>query len=158
MLLRRLGIGASVVAVGMTVAIGPGLPAGASSQGGLCSLTKNATKAEAKSSAAISSAIESGNWAVVQKDLLSSFGQATQAEQTAIAALSNAPSSVKAAGSVIIKFAATEKSIIQKSTSLTQFESSEEAAATSPKVASAEKTLAAYFTSKCGPVTSTPTT
>jgi len=157
MLLRRMGIGAGVVAVGVTMAIGPGLPAGAS-RGGLCSLTKNATKAEVKSSSAISSAIQSGNWATVQKDLLASFNQASQAEQTAIAALSNAPSNVKAAGSVIIKFAATEKSIIQKSTTLTQFESSEETAAQSPKVASAEKTLAAYFTSKCGPITSTPTT
>jgi len=118
-------------------------------------LNKNVTKAEVKSSAAISSAIESGNWGAAQKALLASFNQYSQAEAAAISALSNAPSSVKSAATKLIKFAGTEKSIIQKSTSLTQFESSEQAAAQSPKVVSAEKTLTAYFSNKCGSVTPT---
>ena len=73
-------------------------------------------------------------------------------------ALSGAPSNVKAAGAVVIRFAGSEKTIIKKSSSAIQFETSEGAAAQSPKVVSAEKTLAAYFTAKCGPITTTPTT
>jgi len=156
MLLRRLGMGIVVVAVGTAMAFLPTVPVAANSRHqNVCSLNKNVTKAETKSAGAISSAIESGNWGAAQKALLASFGQYSQAEQAAIAALSNAPSNVKSAASVMIKFAGTEKSIIQKSTSASQFESSEETAAQSPKVANAEKVLAAYFGSKCGSVTPT---
>jgi phage tail sheath gpL-like len=140
-----------------SMALVPTLPAGASKPG-LCSLNKAEQKVELKSTGAITKAIESGNWTAAKKALLASFGQSFQAEQLAVSALSGAPSNVKAAGAVMIRFAGSEKTIIQKSNSATQFETSVEAAAQSPKVASAEKTLSAYFTSKCGPINTTPTT
>lgn len=153
--LRRVGAGIAIVLLGtMTTALVPALPAGASKPG-LCSLNKAEQKVVLKSTGAITKAIQSGNWAAAKKALLASFGQATQAEQLAVSALSGAPSNVKAAGAVMIRFAGSEKTIIQNSTSATQFESAFAAAAQSPKVASAEKTLAAYFTSKCGAITPT---
>ncbi len=56
----------------------------------------------------------------------------------------------------MLKLATTEESIIKSSTSLTQFESSLTTAAESPKLVSAEKTLASYFGNQCG--ITTPTT
>jgi hypothetical protein len=150
MLLRRVGTGIGIMVVGTAMALVPAVASGASKHEALCSLNKNVSKAEAKSSGQISSAIESGRWSAAQKALLASFNQYSQAEAAAMSALSNSPANVRAAGSVLIKFAGTEKSIIEKSTSASQFESSEEAAAQSPKVASAEKILAAYFGNKCG--------
>lgn len=144
----------SIVVMGTTMAVVPTLGSGASKLG-LCSLNKSQQKVELKSTGAITKAMESGNWAAAKKALLASFGQASQAEQLAVSALSGAPSNVRAAGAVMIKFAGSEKAIIEKSNSATQFATSVEAAAQSPKVTSAEKTLASYFTSKCGTITST---
>ncbi len=152
MLGRRIGVAVGTLAIGAVMGLVPALPAGAS-KGGLCSLNKSEESVSLKSTEAVSKAIESGNWAAAKKALLSSFSRVSQAEQLAIQALSGAPSNVKSAGGVMIKFAGTEKSIIAKSTSATQFETSEEAAAQSPKIASAEKTLASYFTAKCGKLT-----
>jgi len=101
-------------------------------------LNKAEQKVELKSTGAITKAIESENWTAAKKALLASFGKASQAEQLAVSALSGAPSNVKAAGAVMIRFAGSEKTIIQKSNSATQFETSVEAATQSPKVASAE--------------------
>ena len=157
MLLRRVGVGIPIVVMVASMALVPTLPAGASKPG-LCSLNKAEEKVELKSTGAITKAIESGNWAAAKAALLASFGQASRDEQLAVSALSGAPSNVKAAGAVVIRFAGSEKTIINKSSSAIQFETSEGAAAQSPKVVSAEKTLAAYFTAKCGPITTTPTT
>jgi hypothetical protein len=154
MQLRQVGVGISILLMGATMAFVPTLPAGASKPG-LCTINKSAQKVELKSTVAITKAIQSGNWAAAKSALLASYSQVSQAEQLAISAISGAPSNVKAAGAVMIRFAGSEKSIIQKSTSATQFATSVEAAAQSPKVASAEKTLGAYFTSKCGAITPT---
>jgi hypothetical protein len=60
---------------------------------------------------------------------------------------------------VELKFDGTLKSIIQKSTSLTQFESNVQTAETSPKVAAATKTLDTYTQKQCpGLITTTPST
>jgi hypothetical protein len=155
MLLRRVGVGFGIVSVGVAMTLVSVAPAGASQRGGLCSLNKSNQKAELRATTAVTKAVESGNWAAAQKALLGAFSQEASAEQQAIAALSGAPSSVKAAGGVMIRFSGTEKKIIQSSTTLANFESAAEAASQNPKVLSAEKTLSSYFTSKCGPVTST---
>jgi uncharacterized protein YyaL (SSP411 family) len=156
-MLRRAGIGMGIVALGASMAFVPMASAGASKPG-WCSLDKAEAKVTAKSTAAMTKAIESGNWAAAKAALLASFSQETQAEQAAIASLASAPSNVRAAGNVLLKFVGTQKALIQKSTSATQFASSEEAAIQGPKFAGAEKTLSAYYVSKCGPIITTPTT
>jgi hypothetical protein len=133
-------------------------PAGA--KPALCSLAKSEVASQSKSTNAIVKAIEAGNWATAKQALLSSFNGESKAEALAISALSSAPAKVKAAGAVALKFVATEKSVIEKSTSVSQFESSIEAATKNPQLVSAEKTLESYQTAKCGPLTpvTTPTT
>jgi len=152
---RRVGTGIGIVSVGAAMALLPVAPAVASPHSGLCALTKSNQAAETKATATVTKAMESGNWAATQKALLASFGLEASAERQAIAALSGAPSNVKAAGAVMVRFAGTEKTIIQTSTSTTQFESGVESAVHNPKVVGAEKTLSGYFTAKCGSVTST---
>jgi len=137
----------------------PVVPGVASAHPAFCSLNKNATKVETKAETAIVKALESGNWPAAQKDMIAAFGQETAAEKAAVAALSGAPSDVRSAGAAMIKFANTELKIVKSSISATQFESSEESAAESPKLQAAEKVLTAYFDNQCGiKPTSTPTT
>jgi uncharacterized protein YyaL (SSP411 family) len=151
---RRVGIVISIAGMGAGLALSPVLPAGAS-KGGLCALNKQAEAVSTKAETNMTKAIESGNWATVKKDLLAAISQESGAEKTAIAALSSAPGKVQSAGAVMIRFAGNQKSIIQNANSLTKFESSEQAAEESPKIANAEKVLSAYYVSKCGPITPT---
>lgn len=155
MMRRRVGMGIAVAGVGAALTVLPVAPALASGHSGLCGLSKSNEAAESKATASVTKAIESGNWASAQSALLSSFNSEDKAQALAIAALSGAPSNVRAAGAVMLRFAGTEKKIIQSSTSAAQFESGVESASQNPKIVNAEKLLASYFTTKCGSVTST---
>jgi hypothetical protein len=159
MLIRRVGLGIGILAVGAAAAVSPIAPGVAGAKPSLCSLNKNVSKVQSKAETAIVKAMEAGNWKAAQKALIASFGTETGAEKAALAALSGAPANVRAAGAQMMKFAGTEIQIIRVSTSATQFEKAEETAAQAPKVVAAEQVLSAYFDAKCGaPKTSTPVT
>ncbi len=173
-MLQSAKIGIGIAALGMAVALVPAASASASVSGvdavhsvsalGISSQCKaykaDGEAAEKADGSALVKAIESGNWADAQKALLSSFNNETSAEKTVLGTLSHSPSSVKGALAVVLKFDGTIKSIVEKSTSLTSFETSIGSAETAPKLKSAEKTLSAYFDKQCpGEVpTTTPTT
>ncbi len=153
---RRIGIAFGIVSVGAAMSLLPVPPALASQRPDLCALVKSNYTASTKEDSEIPQALESGDWPSAQKALLAVFDQATQAEQEAVDALSNAPSSVRAAGAEMIRLASTEKKLIETATSATQLESGVSSAARSPRATKAEKTLSSYFASKCGTATSTP--
>ena len=155
MIVRRMGLGIGILAVGTAMALVPLAPQAAWAKPGYCTQYGKANKAETKSETAIVSAIESGNWAAAKKALLSSVSSESGAEKAAIAQLHSAPSNVQRAGTKLLKFVSTEVKIIKTSTSATQFETSEESLAQSPTFTAATGVLANYFDAKCG---ITPTT
>jgi hypothetical protein len=168
-MLKKAKIGLGVATIGMALSMVPAVTASASVSASatlrtssLCKAYKADLKAASKSeSASIEKAIESGNWPAAQKALLSAFNGESGLEKSLVASLASAPSKVKAAASVSLKFDATLKSLIQKSKSLTQYESLVTAASKNPKLAAAEKVLDAYTQKECPgllPTTTTPTT
>ncbi|MGP0032208.1 MAG: hypothetical protein ACLPVF_17105 [Acidimicrobiales bacterium] len=173
-MLHATKIGIGIATIGMALALVPAVSASASVRGvtsvrsvealqtsSLCKAYKSDAKAEeGTEGTALVKAMESGNWAAAQKAMLAAFGNETTAEKEMVAALSSAPSKVKSAASVILKFDGTLKGIIEKSTSITSFSTAVESAETSPKIKSALSTLDAYARKLCpGEVpTTTPTT
>ena len=173
-MLRRAKIGLGIAAIGMTAALVPAVAASASVQtvrsvgtvrtlqiSPLCKSYKSEAKAQENASGgALEKAMTSGSWPATQKALLSIYNNEGNAEKQVVGLLSSAPGNVKSAANVVFKFEGTLKSIIQKSTSLTQFSGSVTTATENPKVAAALKTLASYFGKLCpGEVpTTTPTT
>jgi hypothetical protein len=163
MVFSRARIGIGVVTVGMAMALVPAASSSAaihSTKGTnpgstLCKLEKTEAASESKSSASLEKAIEAGNWTKAKKEMLSDFGEGTAIEKKATAALAGAPSNVKSAASLSLKFASTEKGIIEKSTSEAEFETAFEKAAENKKLEAAEQTLSTYQTKICGSTTTT---
>lgn len=165
-MLKHAKIGLGVATVGMALSLVPAV-AGASVKASaplrsnaLCTAYKADQKAADKSETpSFTKAIESGKWPAAQKALLSEFNGATGEEKALVSALAGAPGSVTNAANVALKFDATLKSLIEKSKSMTQYESSVTSASNNPKLASATKVLDAYTEKECpGLVTTTPTT
>jgi hypothetical protein len=165
--LNRAKVGIGVATIGMALSLVPALSASASiarsasiQKSGLCKAYTADQKAELKTStgSALEKAIEAGNFTAVKKALLSSFAGQSKAESEMNAFLSGASSKVRAAAGVILKFDGTLKGIIEKSTSMTQFESGISTAESNPKVTAALKTLDGYTNGLCGapPTTSIP--
>ena len=155
MIVRRLGIGIGVLAVGAAMAVVPLGGQAAWAKPSYCSQYGKANKAETKAETTIVSAIESGNWTAAKKALLSAIASESGAEKAAIADLRGAPPNVRAAGSKLLKFANTEVKVIKTSTSASQFESAEEALTQKPTFTAATTVLANYFDGKCGIATTT---
>jgi hypothetical protein len=108
---------------------------------------------------ALAKAYASGNWASIQKALLSSFGAEGSAVKNLESALKGAPSNVKAAAGTLLKFENQIKSVVQSSTTLAQFGSQITALSESPKTQAALKVLDDYGKKLCpGSVPKTPTT
>jgi hypothetical protein len=164
-MLRKARVGLGVASLGMALSLIPAVagsaPASASVHTSkLCTIYKaDLNGAGSKVTAAVTRAVESGNWKVAQKALLNAFRTESGSEKSLVAALSNAPGSVKAAAGVALKFNSTLKSIISGSSSLTQYESKVTSASKTPKLTAAEKTLDTYTLKQCpGIVSTTPTT
>jgi hypothetical protein len=164
----RAKVGIGVATLGMALSVVPALSASASmarsasmqkSDSGLCKAYKADQQAEVKSEngAAMEKAIESGNFAEVKKDLLASFGSASKIQGEMNQYLSGAPSKVRSAAGVVLKFDGTLKGIIANASTITQFESGAQAAEKAPKVVAALSTLEAYSNKVCG-TPKTPTT
>jgi hypothetical protein len=166
-MLHRAKIGIGIATIGVAVALMPAVGASASVKpvniietSAFCKAYKSELQQSEKASGGkILKAMESGNWSEAQKALLSVYNSAGGELKTVEGFLRSAPGNVKSAASVELKFDGTLKSIIQKSTSLTQFESNVQTAETSPKVAAATKTLDTYTQKQCpGLITTTPST
>jgi hypothetical protein len=181
-MLNRVKAGIGVAAIGMAMALIPAIsPASASvssvtavsglsavssvaslSSNALCRDYKNQQSASANTQgSALAKAYESGNWPAIQKSLLSTYNSEAGAISKLESVLSGAPSNVKAAVGTFLQFANSLKGVIQRSTSLTNFATNVEAVSTNPKLASAEKVLAAYGAKLCPglvPKTTTPST
>ncbi|HEY6472705.1 MAG TPA: hypothetical protein VIY26_07420 [Acidimicrobiales bacterium] len=166
-MLHRAKIGIGIATIGMAVALMPAVGASANAKpvgiietSAFCKAYKSELQQSGKAdSGSIVKAMESGNWSEAQKALLSVYNSSGKQEKIVEGLLNGAPGNVKSAATVELKFDGTLKSIIQKATSLTQFESNVETAETSPKVQAATKTLDAYTQKQCpGLVNTTPST
>ena len=175
-MLNRVKAGIGVATIGMAMALVPAIsPASASvsrvasvssvsslSSNALCRDYKNQQSASANTQgSALEKAYASGNWPAIQKALLSTYNSEAGAISKLESVLSGAPSNVKAAVGTFLQFENSLKGVIQRSTSLTNFGTQVAAVSTNPKLASAEKVLAAYGAKLCPglvPKTTTPTT
>lgn len=168
-MLNKAKIAVGVATIGMAMAVIPALSGSASAAvsrtasvrvvatSALCKAYKSEQQAAVKteSGSAIEKAIESGNYATVKKDLLASFGGEQKEEQVMIGFLSGAPSNVKAAAQVSVKFANSLKTIISNSNSMAQFEAGITTAEKNKKLQAAEVTLSNYTNKMCGAPTTT---
>jgi hypothetical protein len=132
---------------------------GSNPGGSFCVAYKNEEKAaeSTKYTAAMTTAIESGNIAAVK----AAFKQAQASEgpllAKAKAVISQTPANVQAAFNVIVAELPKEYAAVNSATSLTQLETAFESFATTPAFKTATDTVASYVTSQCGGIT-TPTT
>jgi hypothetical protein len=139
------------VALAMTTAMAL-LPATTASatveKSSLCQAYNAEVKQQSKGSAALEREMASGKWSSMQKALLGTFNKEANAEKQ-FAGKIGGSAKVKAAVAVALQLDNSFRSIIQHSTSLTQFQSSIQAAESTPKVTAAEKVLANYAKGLC---------
>jgi len=148
------------MAIGMALAVVPAATASASiEKSSICKAYSSEEAKQTKASSNLAKEMESGNWNAIKKTLLATFNSEASAEKSFDGYLNGASSKVKAAASVALKLDSSFKSVIQKSTSLTQFEAGITAAESTPKVKSALAVLDAYSAKLgCTTATTTPTT
>jgi hypothetical protein len=148
------------MAIAMAVAVVPAATASATiEKSSVCKAYKAEENKQLKASANLTKVYESGNWSKIQKALLSTFQGEANAEKEFDVYLNGASSKVKNAAQVALKLDSSFKSVIQKSTSLAQFETGITAAESTPKVKAALNVLDAYSAKLCGTTTTTtPTT
>jgi hypothetical protein len=150
-MLFRVKLCGALLAVVVAMAVLPMATASATlARSSVCKSYETEVAKQTKSSAALEKDIESGNWAVIKKDLLATFKGEAGAERQFAAYLSGASSKVKAAAAVVLKLDGSFKTIIQNSSSLTAYETGITAAEATPKVKAALKVLDSYTTKLCG--------
>jgi hypothetical protein len=155
-MLRRAKLEFGTLAVGiaftMTTALALLLPATTASatveKSSLCKAYTAEVKQQSKGSAALEREMASGKWSSVQKALLGTFDSEASAEKQ-FANKIGGSAKVKAAVAVALQLDNTFRSIIQHSTSLSQFQSGIQAAESTPKVTAAEKVLSTYAKGLC---------
>jgi hypothetical protein len=159
-MLRGAKLGAGVMAIGMALAVVPAATASASiEKSSICKAYNAEVAKQTKASTNLAKEMESGNWNTIKKTLLATFNSEANAEKSFDAYLNGASSKVKAAATVALKLDSSFKSVIQKSTSLTQFEAGITAAESTPKVKAALAVLTAYSNKLgCISASTTPTT
>jgi hypothetical protein len=124
-------------------------------------LCKDLRAEEANSAAlggSIAAAIESGNFATTQKDLLAAFNADLKVSAPALAQLKSAPANVQSAMKGLISFISTFKSDVANASSEAAMEQSFETLGTSTQLKTESATVAAYVTGQCGSITTTTTT
>jgi hypothetical protein len=164
--LKKVGVGLGVTIIAMALSLGPAVAASGNVKASttlranaLCTAYKADIKAGSKPlSPSVTKAINSQNWAVAQKALLSVFNGESGLLKSVVSALQGAPSNVKSAAGVVVTFEGTLKNLISNSKSKAKYQSAVTAASNSPKLASAEKVLDAYTQKACPGVITTPTT
>lgn len=158
MLVQRAKVGVGVIATGLALvlalAVVPAVTASASVNiSSICKAYKGEVAKSTKGTASLTKAMESGNWPVIQKKLLSIFNGEASSEKEFAAFLSGASAKVKAAAAVSLSLVSKFKTIIENAKSLTQFEQGITAAESTPKIKAAEKVLDSYTTKLCGSIT-----
>lgn len=155
-MLSRAKLCAALLTVAVAMAVLPAATASATvAKSALCSSYKSEESKQSKASTALEKDVESGNWASTKKDLLATFKGEAAAEKQFAAYLNGASAKVKSAAVVVLKLDGSFKSIIEHSTSLTQYESGIGAAEKSPKVTAALDVLGTYTANLCGSTTAT---
>jgi hypothetical protein len=105
----------------------------------------------------IEEAITSGNIASAKSAMITVINQSLKEEGPAESALSSAPANVQAAMKAIFAFDKNYESVIEKATSVQQFETSLTSLAGSSQIGPDSVTLANYIKAQCGtPATTTP--
>ena len=156
-MLFRAKLYVALLAAAVGLALLPAATASATvAKSALCNSYKSEENKQLKASTALEKKIESGNWTSIKSALLATFKGEAGAEKQFDAYLSGASAKVKSAAAVVLKLDGSFKTIIEKSTSLTQYETGITAAEDSPKVKAALNVLSAYTTKLCG--STTPTT
>jgi hypothetical protein len=156
--LQRGKVGVAVMATGLALmlalAVMPAATASASIESSsICKVYKSEVAQSTKTSTKEAKLMESGNWKGIQKYLLSTFKTEAVTEKEFASVLNGASAQVKAAAQVSLGMVAKFKTVVQNSTSLTQFETGITAAESTPKVTAALKVLDAFTTKLCGTVT-----
>jgi hypothetical protein len=159
-MLSRAKLCAALLTVVVAMAVLPAATASATvAKSSLCKSYKSEETKQLKASTALGKDIESGNWASIKTALLATFKGEAGAEKEFAAYLNGASAKVKSAAAVVLKLDGSFKTIIQNSSSLTQFETGITAAESTPKVKAALAVLSTYTTKLCGSTTpTTPTT
>jgi hypothetical protein len=155
-MLSRAKLWVVLLAAVVGLAVLPAATASATvAKAALCTAYKTQEAKETKASDSIDKEMESGNWASLKKALLSTFNSEAGDEKEFNAYLSGASAKVKAAAATVLKLDSSFKTIIEKSTSLTQFETGITAAEGTAKVKAALNVLDTYTTQQCGSTTAT---
>jgi hypothetical protein len=149
-MLRRARLGMGMLALGLTLALLPAVTASATvEKSSLCKAYQTEVTKQTKASGTVAKEMESGKWSSIKKALLSTFNSEANSEKQFNSLLNGASAKVKAAAAVALQLDSTFKKVIQKSTSLQQFESGITAAESTPKVTAALKVLDNYSKSIC---------
>ncbi len=152
-MMNNLKVGIGVAVAGLALSLIPVASAGASvakSNNPLCRTNKSVSDTEAKQSAAVTKAMQAGNWPAAKKALITSITYSLGQEKAAIKLLSGAPSNVKSAANTVFNYySSTAEKAVTSSNSLTQYEA-KAGAAVGPKEKSAESILTAYSNKVCG--------
>jgi hypothetical protein len=155
----RAKLCAALLSVVVGMAVLPMATAAAASaeltKSSICKVYKSEEAKEAKASAALQQKIQSQSWASIKKALLAEVNGDKGAENQFAGYLSGASAKVRAAVAVVLKLDGSFKAMIERSTSLTGYESGITAAESSPKVKAALALLAAYTSQLCGTATTT---
>ena len=151
-MLQRARLGIGMLAMGVALALLPAATASATiEKSALCKAYTTEVNQQSKGESGLAKEMESGNWPAVQKALLATFGKEASEEKAFAGYLNGASAKVKAAAVVAEQLIGKFKTVIQRSTSLAQFETGITAAETSPKFTAAEKVLDTYTKSLgCG--------
>jgi hypothetical protein len=179
MIHRRVVHGISIGIFGMAVALAPMSVASASSHkpkhhkpkhhtttttkpakgsntgSALCKDLRAEQSSSSALGGAIATAIESGNFATTQKDLLAAFNTDLKEANPALSQLKSAPANVQSAMKGLVSFISTFKTDVEKATSVADLESSFTALGTNPQLKAQSATVAAYVTAQCGSVAPT---
>jgi hypothetical protein len=163
---QRLVQGLGVGAIGVVLAFAPALPAPAAvrgsaalhaSSGHLCRDLKAEQNSSASVGTSIAAALEKGQFAQAQQQILKSINLGLKHAAPALADMRTAPTNVQNALKALIKFDNHLKTVIKKATSITKMDASIQALAT-PTLTAEASTVSSYLRAKCGSVvTGTPT-
>jgi len=152
-MVNKLKVGIGVAAAGLALSLIPAVAAGASvdkSTNPLCQTNKSVSNTEAKQSAAVTKAMQAGNWPAAKKALLTSISYSLTQEKNAMKLLSSAPSNVQSAANTVFNYySSTAEKAVSTSNSLSQYEA-KASVAVGPKEKKAESILTAYSNKICG--------
>ncbi len=150
-LIATVGIGLMIVPAAPALAATSASGKGSNPNGPFCRLEKASLSVEGSANEkAATRALIAGNWKLAQKNLLAAEDQSGKLVKEYNSALSSAPANVKAAAQESIRVVPALIKVLKNSTSIAQFEKSEQAVTSGAKFQHAASVIAAYDTTQCG--------